>query len=527
MRVTGLTGWIAALVLAGGAGSGRLHAQSSYSASPQAIVHVADGTLQGAMPGPGVRAFLGIPYARPPVGALRWQPPQPPQHWSGSRAALQHGAPCPQQRFGWNNSSAEHGSEDCLYLNVWAPAGAVAKPLPVMVYIHGGSNVAGSASEELSNGLTLVPRGVVLVTLNYRLGIFGFFRAPELDAESPHQASGDYGLLDQVSALRWVRRNIASFGGDPRQVTIFGQSAGSVDVGSMMASPLARGLFAGAIEESGTVLGLMPTASRAQSEDAWSGVAAALGPDLAAMRGRTTAEVLAADAKAPKPQPGQPWGFRGASVDGWVLPATPAAIFRAGREAPVPLMIGSNVQEIVPKNEPDAALTASIHAAMGPDGAKLEAIYAQPGAPLLGNASARWATDHDFRCPVRVVAGWHASHGYPTYVYQFDHPLPGKAVAEHSSELFYVFHYFPQAQGTPAAQDVALSATVQTYWTSFAATASLRTAATPDHAGLPAWPRFAPETAAYLHFPAGAATPDVQQHLGGAACDVIASHLAQ
>jgi para-nitrobenzyl esterase len=292
------TSLLAFIALALGAAA---YGQVRYTPAATAIVTVEGGRLQGAEPAPGVRAYLGIPYAKPPIGPLRWWPPQPLAPWTGIRLAIAHGNPCPQQKFGWNNSSAEHGNEDCLFLNVLASA--TGSKHPVMVYIHGGSNVAGSAAEELSSGFALVPRGIVLVTLDYRLGIFGFLRTPALDAESPHHSSGNYGLLDQIAALRWVQKNIARFGGDPANVTVFGQSAGSVGTGLLMASPLARGLFARALEESGQVVGLMPTATKEQSESAWAPVADSLGQNLTAMRSTSTADILRADKNAPKPPP--------------------------------------------------------------------------------------------------------------------------------------------------------------------------------------------------------------------------------
>ncbi len=487
--------------------------QVHYPAAPGAIVATESGKLQGADPAPGVRAYLGVRYAKPPIGPLRWQPPQPIEAENETIPALQHGSPCPQQRFGWNNTSADHGTEDCLFLNIWAPASG--SGYPVMVYIHGGSNVAGSAAEELSSGLALVPRGVVLVTLDYRLGIFGFLRSPELDAESSHHASGNYGLLDQIAALGWVQRNIGAFGGDPKRVMLFGQSAGSVDTGLLMTSPLARGLFSRALEESGQVLGLMPTASRDESEMAWAPVVQALGADLASMRLATTEEVLKADANAPKPPPLRFWGHRGASVDGWVLPTLPATVFAEGREAPIPLVIGSNVQEIVPSNQSLEATKKAIEDTVAPDlAAKLEAVYARPGAdPLLGDTGDRWQTDRDFRCPVRQVATWHAAHGFPTYVYQFDRPSVGKTAALHSSELAFVFGYFPSHR--ESTDDDAVSAQLEGYWTSFASTG------VPGGATLPGWPPFTAKTGTYLHFRADTATPSREANLGDGACALL------
>lgn len=489
------------------------NAQIHYDAAPEAVVQSEGGRLQGAEPAPGIRAFLGIPYAKPPVGSLRWQPPEPFGSWTGVRPALAHGNPCPQQKFGWNNVAAEHGSEDCLFLNVWAPAAG--EKHPVMVYIHGGSNVAGTSAEELSSGFALVPRGVVLVTLDYRLGIFGFFRTPALDAESPHRASGNYGLLDQIAALDWVRKNISHFGGDPGNVTIFGQSAGAVDTGLLMASPLARGLFARAVEESGQVVGLMPTATQTQSETAWSTVARALGPDLAAMRSSSTADVLKADGEAPKPPFENFWGYRGASVDGWVLPALPSSIFAEGKEASVPLIIGSNVQEIVPRNQPASATDHLIEAVVGPEKAQtLEQDYTHPPVnPLEGDTGARFQTDRDFRCPVRQVAAWHASHGFPTFVYQFDRSAGTDKPAQHSSELGFVFGYFPSHKETTT--DDTVASMLQSYWTTFARTGK------PQGTGSPAWPRFDPNRGNYLHFATTDTTPFVAKDLGGKPCLIL------
>lgn len=502
-----------------------LGAQMHYPPSSNAVVTLHDGRLQGAEPAPGTLAFLGIPYAKPPVGPLRWRPPQPFGALTADpvtpRLATAHGTPCAQQSFGWNHASADEGQEDCLFLNVWAPTHG--KHLPVMVYIHGGSNTAGSASEELSNGLQLVPRNVILVTFDYRLGIFGFFRTRALDAESGYNGAGNYGLMDQIAALRWVKDNIAAFGGDPTKVTLFGQSAGAVDTGLLVASPLARGLFARALEESGQVAGLMPTAFRQQSENSWAPVAKALGGNLGAMRQASTAAVLAAEHNAPKPAPEDFWGYRGASVDGHVLPDLPARIFEQGQEAPVPLLLGSNVQEIVPLDATPEQTRHLIEHAVGADRAPtLEAIYAQPPAnPLEGEPGARFQTDRDFRCPVLQLATWHAGHSFPTFVYQFDRSAGSAKPAQHSAELRFVFG-FPAETGDaprqhgPTSDDLQASAAIQNYWTTFA-----RTGAPSPAPGLPTWPLFDPTRSSYLHFPAGAFLPHASEHLGGPSCSVL------
>jgi len=488
-------------------------AAMALAQTPNAVVEIDSGKLQGSEPAPGVRAYLGIPYAQPPLGALRWQPPQPVEHWDGTRMAVEHGSPCAQQDSGWNKQDAARGAEDCLHLNVWAPA----QPgkYPVMVYLHGGSNVAGSAPGNVNAGVPMVSHGVVFVAVDYRLGIFGFLRSPELDAESSRRTSGDYGLMDQIAALEWVKRNIAAFGGDPGKVMLFGQSAGSVDTGLLMASPRARGLFSRALEESGQVVGLMPTATKEQSEQAWAPVVKELGGSLAAMRAAPLAEVMKADADAPKTPPEAFWGHRGASIDGWTLTELPAKTFADGNEAPVPLVIGVNVQEIVPHGMDASWIEHLMTANVGAENAeKLKAIYAAPAAdPLMGDMGARYQTDRDFRCPMVQVATWHASHGFPTYVYQFDRPAPGQKVAQHSSELMYVFGYLPEKA---TAEDKAIGALVELYWTTFAKMGS------PDGAaGAPVWPRFSAAGKNYLEFPGVGTEVKVGEDPGGAACRVL------
>lgn len=440
-----------------------LAAAPKYKPAPMTRVTIGQGTLEGIVPHPGVFAWLGIPYAQPPVGDLRWRPPQPPKPWKGTFIADNHGHPCAQLDEGWNHWDVLHGSEDCLNVDVWAPAHA--RNLPVMFYIHGGSNLAGDG---FSNGVPLVTHGVVLVTVEYRVDIFGFYRTPALDKESPHHASGDYGILDQIAALQWVQKNIARFGGNPQKVMIFGQSAGAVDTGLLLTSPLARGLFRAALEESGQVLGLMPTATKQESEIAWAPVSKALGPTLAVQRADNTAAVLAASQAAPQPPPVNWWGYRGASVDGWVLPEMPWRVYQAGEEAPVALVLGTNAREIVPGGQTPSELHHVMAETLGyKAAARLQAYYQKTPSALLGSPSARFATDHDFHCAIRLLAHWHAEHGYPTWVYRFDRPDPGQKSAFHTSELFYLFDAF-QGKTQPTAEDLQIGQDLDLYWTSFA-----------------------------------------------------------
>src|SRR6476660_8898915 len=230
-------------------------------------VKIANGTLEGVNES-GIKTFKGVPFAAPPVGNLRWREPQPVQNWSGVRKADKFGPRAMQLPvFGDMNFRSDGMSEDCLYLNVWTPAKTENEKLPVLVYFYGGGFIAGDGSEPRYDGESLARRGIVAVTVNYRLSVFGFFAHPELTKESAHHASGNYGLLDQSAALRWVKQNIAAFGGDPNKVTIAGESAGSVSVSAQMASPLSKDLIAGAIGESGSIVGTLSAVPLAEGEE--------------------------------------------------------------------------------------------------------------------------------------------------------------------------------------------------------------------------------------------------------------------
>ncbi len=482
----------------------------AYAPIPKARVTIAQGALEGTEPAPGIFAYLGIPFAQPPVGNLRWRAPQPPKPWHGTFLADSHGAPCPQLDEGWNHWDTLHYSENCLHLDVWTSAHA--RNLPVMVYIHGGSNLAGDG---FSSGLPLVTHGVVFVTIEYRLDIFGFYRTAALDKASAHHTSGDYGLLDQIAALQWIHNNIARFGGNPNKVMIFGQSAGAVDTGLLLTSPLARGLFTSALEESGQVLGLMPTATKSESEIAWAPVSRALGPTLAAQRALTAAQVLAIDKQAPLPPPVTWWGYRGASVNGWVLPQMPWRVYQAGKEDPVPLILGTNAREIVPTGQTSRQLAHVMAETLGyKAAARLDADYLNHPSPLLGSPSARFATDHDFHCAIRLLANWHAAHGYPTWVYRFDRPDPGQTSAFHTSELFYLLNFFP-GHAKPTPQDLRIGRDLDLYWSSFAKTGV--------PTGPAAWPRYtAAQHAPWLDIPkSGTDIHAVHAPFGGEACAIM------
>jgi para-nitrobenzyl esterase len=336
MKTTRFNSHFAAAFLLGVALAGGVRAQDR--------VKIANGMLEGTSDKTtGVRSFKGVPFAEPPAGELRWKPPQAVKNWQGARKADKFGPRCMQRNvFGDMNFRASGMGEDCLYLNVWTPAKSGREKLPVLVYFYGGGFIAGDGSEPRYDGESMARKGIVALTVNYRLGVFGFFAHPELTKESPHRASGNYGLLDQAAALQWVQRNIAAFGGDPKRVTIAGESAGSISVSAQMASPLSKNLIAGAIGESGSILGALSAVPLAEGEQNGVKFAASLGkgdaPSLAELRAMPAEQVLEATAK-----PGLP--RMSPTVDGYFFPKSPFDIFAAGEQARVPLLAGSNSEE--------------------------------------------------------------------------------------------------------------------------------------------------------------------------------------
>jgi para-nitrobenzyl esterase len=457
------------------------------------VVRTTAGLVRGIARTSGGAQFLGIPYAEPPVGPLRWRAPVPKKPWSGVRDTGAFGLSCSQALLGgaWNRHDADNGSEDCLYLNVITPAWPASQPLPVMVWIHGGANLGGSGSGDLYTAGTLTAHGVLIVTINYRLGVFGFFAHPELTSESPHAASGNYGLMDQILALHWVHDNIARFGGDPSNVTVFGQSAGSMDIGILMTSPLARGLFQKAIGESGAPFYpvLVPFEQAEQTGQQFAA-------SLPALAGQNPIEFLrqvsAQDliAKAAKSMWGNP--PVGPIVDGWVVPRSPEETFKSGKEAPIPLLLGTTTREFGASESPDA-LRQDIQGYAGKLAPQALALYGVAGDgqgtddPLYGSAGVQWNADIEFHCPISTEAMWHAAAHHPTFEYELDHAIPGQEAqgALHSAELPYVFGSFPTSGnigGNFGPVDKHLAELMEDYWTNFAKTGD------PNGAGLPHWP---------------------------------------
>jgi para-nitrobenzyl esterase len=469
------------------------------AAQKEPVAGVTGGRVKGRLlSGKAGAVFKGIPFARPPVGALRWREPQRVERWKGVRDADEFCAPCAQAPAGWNDADAAISREDCLYLNVWTPAWPPRNGAPVMVWIHGGGNTAGTGgADPLYDGTRLIGRDVVLVTFEYRLGVFGFFAHPELTRESRRRASGNYGILDQIAALRWVRANIAAFGGDQRNVTVFGQSAGALDLASLMTTKLSKGLFQRGIGQSGAVLTVGPTATLAQAEEAGVKLASALrAPGTGALpflRARSTAELLRAGGTGPA----------GINVDGWVFAKPPADVFAAGKQRSIPLILGSNAVEFDGPDSP-ASLRKTIEARYGALADRAYRLYGVSGPadegkadPVYAGPSRQWAADTSFRCPTLIQSDWHSRARRATWVYQFDRAIPPRPVTAHSADLPYVFGnlYSKGSQaGEFTALDRKLSASIVAYWTNFARTGN------PNGVGLPPWPRYDARSQQILEF---------------------------
>jgi len=480
-------------------------------------VTTANGAIEGTGPqASGVREFKGIPFAEPPIGDLRWAPPQSAKKWTGVRQANQFGPRCMQQPlFGDMGFRSNGMSEDCLYLNVWTPAKSAQERLPVMVYFFGGGFQAGDGSEPRYDGESMASKGIVAVTVNYRLGVFGFLAHPELTKSSPHHASGNYALLDQNAALVWVKNNIAAFGGDSARVTIAGESAGSIAVSAQMASPLSKNLIAGAIGESGSILSTLAPVSLAKAEEDGVKFASAVGASSAsALRAMTTAQIFEAAAK-----PGTP--RFGIAIDGYFFLESPLATFAAGKQAHVPLLAGWNSEEqngrsvlgreaaATPEN-----LAAAINRLYGEHGAEVLKEYAAKTDEEAGKAATDLASDRFIAYGTWKWIDLAAkTGGKPVYRYYYARPRPamtpqmgnataglaggvvradGQATAPrsvpkgavHSAEIEYALGNLATNRvyaWTPA--DYKVSALMEQYFANFIKTGD------PNEAKLPLWPK--------------------------------------
>jgi para-nitrobenzyl esterase len=462
-------------------------------------VKVGAGMLEGVDES-GVTSFKGIPYAKPPIGELRWTPPQPAIKWTGVRKADAFGAQAMQKFIFSDMKFRSSGvSEDCLFLNVWTPAKSATDRLPVLVYFYGGGFIAGDGSEFRYDGEALARKGIVTITVNYRLGIFGSFALQELTKESAHHASGNYGLMDQAAALQWVQQNISAFGGDPKKITIAGESAGSFSVSALMASPLSRNIIAGAIGESGSLVGKQTATSLADAEKTGEAFGKKIGAaSLAALRAMPADQLLEEASK-----PGDA-GFRSSfDVDGYFFPKAPAKIYEAGEQAHVPLMAGWNSEEgsyqsILGKEEPTKEnYLSAVQKRMGENAAAVLKAYNADNddnvkqvatdlasALFIGFSTWKWSD-------LQVTTG-----GKPVYRYFYSRPRPAQRAdkdntnpapagtgAVHSAEIEYalgnlatnrVYDWQPE--------DYKVSAIMQTFFANFIKTGN------PNGLGVPTWP---------------------------------------
>jgi para-nitrobenzyl esterase len=469
-------------------------ATTTYAQMTGLQIKTNNGIVEGALEKTGVRSFRGVPFAAPPVGDLRWKEPQPAKSWTGVRKCDHFAAMGVQPPIYSDMQFRASGiSEDCLYLNLWLPAssGGAAKGkaagLPVLVYFFGGGFVAGDGSEGRYDGEGMATKGVIAITVTYRLGVFGFLAHPELTQESPHHASGNYGLLDQSAALRWVKENIRSFGGDPDRVTIAGESAGSVSVSAQMVSPLSKGLINGAIGESGSLLGALPPVALAGAEQTGAAFAKSCGAaSLAELRALPADKILEAAKKFSN------YRFP-MTIDGYFLPKAPTAIFRAGEQAHVPLLVGWNSDEgnysSIIGNDPVTRenYEKGVRKLYGAAADTILRLYAaatdgdveQTGTDLASDrfiafSTWRWANE-------QAKTG-----GKPVYRYYFERARPEAKPARgavHSAEIEYALGNLPLNKvysWTP--DDYAISTLMQEYFANFIKKGD------PNGPGLPVWP---------------------------------------
>ncbi len=474
-------------------------------ASEAQLVTTANGSLRGSSEH-GVEVFKGVPFAAPPVGALRWRPPQPPASWTGERDATRFGPDCMRPA----SDRAHQPSEDCLTLNIWRPAGATGKR-PVLVWIHGGAFVSGSNVPAEASGAAFARDGLVFVAPNYRLGRFGFFAHPALSSEHPDEPKGNYGYLDQIAALQWVKRNIAAFGGDPENITLMGASAGGQSVLELMGSPLARHLFNRVIAQSGggrTQLLGPQYLDRATPEHP---SAEAIGVAFANSVGisGTDAAALAALRALPAEKIagnltalgllflGERERFSGPMVDGTIVTAPPAEALSAA--SPLPLLVGADEADLGLNR---AASKDAAFADFGPYADTARQAYDPDGTATLAAVNGMIGRDRLMVEPARLAARTVAAKGVPAWLFRFsyvaenkrDKPIKG---AEHSSEVAYVFDTLPTVLGPQLmAADSAVASMMHRYWVNFA------TSGNPNGPGLPDWPAVTARTDPLLEFQA-------------------------
>ena len=474
--------------------------------TPQDLVKTENGIVSGTLNADHtVRVFKGIPFASPPVGELRWRPPQPPPSWTGIRQADKFGSPCLQTDvFGDIYFRDAQPSEDCLSVSIWLPAQPANAELPVIVWFYGGGFVAGANSEPRYDGENLARKGVIIVSPNYRLGVFGFFSHPELIKESEHHASGNYGLLDQAAALHWVVRNIAAFGGDVHNITIAGESAGFQSVSALMASPLSKNLFQKAIGESGAFFLSRPSAGPqlkplAETEQIGVKFAASVGADsLAQLRAKPADELLqaAADKK-------RGFAFR-PNIDGYFLSTDVRTIYEQGAQSHIPLLAGWNADEdkmsvlLAPQKATAKSFAEQAQARFGDQASEFLKLYpASTDEEALISAEALAGDDFIAFSTWKWTDIQAKTGDAPVYQYRFEQVpavKPGKMIgsvpagqagARHAGEIQYVFETLKSEEGVPwTADDFKVSDEMSTYWTNFAKSGN------PNGTGLPDWPPY-------------------------------------
>jgi para-nitrobenzyl esterase len=481
----------------------------AYGAAAQAagpVVRLDSGRVRGEVTG-DVASFKGIPFAQPPLGALRWRAPQAPLAWRNVRETVSYGPDCMQVPF--PGDAAPLGvkpAEDCLYLNVWTPAKFKRRKLPVMVWIYGGGFVNGGSSPPEYDGSAFAKDGVLLVSFNYRLGSFGFFAHPALSAEQAGEPLGNYGFMDQIAALKWVQRNVAAFGGDPANVTVFGESAGGMSVNALLPSPLARGLFQKAIIESGAGrAGMLAARKLSGTPDSAEAKGLALarsfgieGSDAAALaRLRAIpAEQLLGNLNMAT-MGSNPNYVGGPIEDGQLNLGTPVALYVAGKAQAVPLIVGANSMDI---GFMRARTLDELFAQFGDDNAAARAAYAPDPATPVGTAAFKAGGDQSMIEPAREIARLLSAH-QPVFEFRFSYvaeslraKTPG---APHATEIPYVFDTVAARYGkdlTPA--DEAAAKAMHAYWVGFAKTG------VPQALGYPAWPAYRPQSDEIMDFTA-------------------------
>jgi para-nitrobenzyl esterase len=482
---------------------------ASAASLPSTDVKIDSGKLQGASKD-GVTSFKGVPFAAAPVGDFRWRPPQPVKPWSDVRKATEYGPDCAQLPFPGDAAPLGVGvAEDCLYANVWAPEGSAGKKLPVMFWIYGGGFVNGGSSPAVYDGSQFAKQGIVFVSANYRVGRFGFFAFPALTKENPNEPKGNYGYMDQIAALQWIKRNIAAFGGDPNNVTIFGESAGGGSVLTLMTSPMSQGLFKRAIVESGggrtllmgqryvskQVEGGPPSAeslgvafakkNNIEGDDAAALAALRKLPEKDVVAGLNMASMMSASTT-----------YAGPMIDGKVVVESPAEAYAAGRGAKVPFMIGANSADI---GFAFAHTVDDLFAPFGSDKDKALTAYNATSSTPVSQVAPLFGADQMMIEPARFAVRTLAAIGQPAYEYRFSYvaeSLRSKLNgAPHATEIPFVFDTVAAKYGQDLTDaDRAAAKAANTYWANFVKTGN------PNGAGLPKWPVYSAKTDELMDF---------------------------